>query len=421
MTTKANSLRPTNKDAALVDRANDVIANGMYGHQSVAGLPDGFPQFFARGEGSHLWDVDGNEFIDFMCSYGPIVLGHRHPSVDRAAAEQQALGDCFNGPTEKMVELAELLVGITPFADWAWFAKNGTDATVYALSLARAQTGKRHVLRASGAYHGAAPVWMKGAPGTLPEDSAYQLLYTYNDLVSVNDAVDKAGDDLAAIIVSAFRHDVFHDQELPTREFAQGLRDICDATGAVLILDDVRGGFRLDLGGSWERVGVKPDLSAYCKAIGNGYPISAVLGAEKLQEATGKVFDTGSYWYQAAPMAAAIATITQLQETGGIGTMERVGNRLRKGLAAQAESHGLEITLSGPVQLPFMTFAGDDGSARAIPRAALFCNEAVKRGVYILPHHNGFLSAAHTDEDIAKALEVTDVAFEAVKNEFGRA
>jgi glutamate-1-semialdehyde 2,1-aminomutase len=418
MTRQTDEHAGRTRDQQLRDRARDVIANGMYGHQSVASLPDGFPQFFARGEGSRLWDVDGKEYIDLMCSYGPIVLGHCHPAVDRAAAERQGNGDCFNGPTEAMVELAELLVGITPFADWAWFAKNGTDATVYALSLARAHTGKRYVLRAKGAYHGAAPVWMKGNAGTLPEDHAYQLDYEYNDLDSVRAAVELAGDDLAAVIVSAFRHDVFRDQELPTHEFAQGLRDLCDATGAVLILDDVRAGFRLDLGGSWERVGVRPDLSAYCKAIANGYPISAVLGRAELQEATGRVFDTGSYWFQAAPMAAAIATITQLQEIDGIGRMERAGNLLRKGLAEQSASHGVPVTQSGPPQLPFVTFAGDNGAAFDTPRARLFSSEAVKRGVYLHPYHNGFLSAAHTEADINQILEVTDVAFSAVRREF---
>lgn len=419
MSQAGNGSGTGDRDRELRERAAKVIANGMYGHQSVAALPEAFPQFFARGEGSRLWDVDGKEYIDLMCSYGPIVLGHRNAAVDRAAAEQQARGECFNGPTEAMVELAELLVGITPFADWAWFAKNGTDATVYALSLARAHTGKRYVLRARGAYHGAAPVWMKGSPGTLPEDSAYQLDYIYNDLASVQRAVEDAGDDLAAIIVSAFKHDVFIDQELPTREFAQGLRDICDSTGAILILDDVRAGFRLDLGGSWETIGVRPDLSAYCKAIGNGYPISAVLGSEKLADVTGRVFDTGSYWFQGAPMAAAVATITQLQETDGIGRMERAGTLLREGLAEQSKAHGVRINQTGPPQLSLVTFGGDNGAAFDVPRAKLFSTEVVRRGVYMHPVHNGFLSAAHTDDDIRQVLEVTDEAFAAVRREFG--
>src|SRR5690606_33850855 len=147
---------------------------GVYGHQSAAQLPEGFPQFFARGQGSRVWDVDGNEYIDFMCAFGPIVLGHRHEAVERAVTEQQQLGTCFNGPTEYWVRLAELLVEITPHADWAWFAKNGTDATTFAVMVARAHTGKKYLLRARGSYHGSAP-WCTPKPaGVTPEDTANQ-------------------------------------------------------------------------------------------------------------------------------------------------------------------------------------------------------------------------------------------------------
>jgi glutamate-1-semialdehyde 2,1-aminomutase len=170
------------RDRALRERARRVLPGGMYGHQSTAHLPEGFPQFFSRGEGSRVWDADGNEYIDFMCAYGPIVLGHRHPAVEAAAAEQRALGDCFTAPTERIVELGETLTRLTPHADWCLFAKNGTDANLYALTVARAHTGRRVVLRAPGAYHGWAPVWQaEGRPGVLPEDVAHQLPYRYND------------------------------------------------------------------------------------------------------------------------------------------------------------------------------------------------------------------------------------------------
>src|SRR5436190_1021407 len=138
------------KDVAARARAAAAIPGGMYGHQNAARLPEGFPQFLERGQGCRIWDTDGNEYIDFMCSYGPIVLGHGHPRFDAAAAAQQALGDCQNGPSLRLVELAELLVSVTPHADWAMFAKNGTDATTWCVTIARAATGKRKILVATG-------------------------------------------------------------------------------------------------------------------------------------------------------------------------------------------------------------------------------------------------------------------------------
>lgn len=397
-------------DLALQERARRVVPNGVYGHQSARRLPEGYPQFFARGEGCRVWDVDGNEYVDFMCGYGPIVLGYRHPGVDRAAAEQQARGDCFNGPTEVWVELAELLVETVAHANWAWFAKNGTDATTFCVTVARAATGKKQLLRAQGAYHGSAP-WCTPLPhGVTPEDTANQLFYRFNDLPSVADAVDQAGGDLAAVIVSPFKHDARFDQELLNAEFARGLRRICDETGAALILDEVRAGFRLDLRGSWEPFGVQPDLSAFSKALGNGYPIAAVTGREWLREAAGRVYATGSFWFSGVPMAAAIATINALRDENGIAQMERAGRLLHDGLEQQAASHGVRIRQTGPLQIPFMTFEGDQN----FERANLWCAEAARGGAYFHPWHNWFLSAAHTEEDVRRALEATDGAFERV-------
>jgi glutamate-1-semialdehyde 2,1-aminomutase len=413
-------LNTYSKDQALRERARRVIPGGMYGHQSAARLPEGFPQFFTRGEGSHVWDADGNEYIDFMCAYGPIVLGHRHPAVEQAAAEQRARGDCFSAPTDRIVELAELLTELTPHADWTLFAKNGTDATVYALAVARAHTGRRAVLRAEGAYHGWAPVWQaEDRPGIIAEDIAHQFSYVYNDLESVRAAAERAGDDLAAILVSAFKHDVGRDQELPDPGFAKGVREICDATGAVLILDDIRAGFRLHLGGSWTPLGVQPDISAYCKAIANGYALAAVAGRDRLRDAAAGIFATGSFWFAGVAMAASIATLTTLRTSDALPHMERVGALLRDGICEQARSHGVGIHYTGPVQLPYLIFEGDEPARFRIRRAKLFTGEAAKRGIYLHPAHNWFLCAAHSEEDIGRALEVTDLAFAKVRDSFG--
>jgi glutamate-1-semialdehyde 2,1-aminomutase len=193
------------EDGALLKRASKVLPNLT--HLSTRMMPSGYSQFFSHGEGCRVWDVNGKEYIDFMCSYGPILLGHKHPKVEAAVQEQMVQGDCLPGPGPRMVELAELLVSITPHADWCTFQKNGSDATTLCLRIARAHTGKRIVLRAPGSYHGASHVWMSGS-GVLPEEQAFQLNYNFNDLASVRAAVKEAGGDLACIIVGAFRYAV---------------------------------------------------------------------------------------------------------------------------------------------------------------------------------------------------------------------
>src|ERR1700742_4653977 len=193
-------------DRLLRDRARAVIPGGMYGHQSAMSLPPAYPQFMRGGRGARIWDVDGNEYVDLMCSYGPVVLGHQPSGGEAAVSAQAALGDCQNAPGPVMVDLAELLVRTVRHADWAMFAKNGTDATTMCCTIARAQTGRRKILGAAGAYHGAAPCCTPRPAGTPPQAPANLAYYTYNDLPSVRQAATEAGDDLAAIVVSPFKH-----------------------------------------------------------------------------------------------------------------------------------------------------------------------------------------------------------------------
>jgi glutamate-1-semialdehyde 2,1-aminomutase len=408
--------RPREADRRLRDRARAVIPGGMYGHQNAGPLPPEYPQFLRSGRGARIWDVDGNEYVDLMCSYGPVVLGHRHPAVEAAAAAQAALGDCQNGPAEVMVELAELLVATVRHADWAMLAKNGTDATTMCATIARAQTGRRKILVATGAYHGAAP-WCTPRPaGTTPEDRANLGHYTFNDLASAQAAAAQAGDDLAGIMVSPFKHDAGFDQELVDPAFARGLRALCDATGAALILDDVRCGFRLHLGGSWEPVGVDPDLSAWSKSIANGHALAAVLGGERFRAGAASVFVTGSFWFSAVPMAAAVATIRALAAEQAVPAMERAGTQLRDGILAQAAAHGLDVRYTGPPAMPYLTFAGDTGHELG----SVFAAQALRSGAYLHPRHNWFVSAALTGDDLALALSATDQGFAAVRQHLGR-
>jgi glutamate-1-semialdehyde 2,1-aminomutase len=404
--------RQRDTDAQLRQRARTVIPGGMYGHQNAGPLPPEYPQFMRAGLGATVWDVDGNEYVDLMCSYGPVVLGHRHPAVERAAAAQAELADCQNGPGAVMVELAELLVDTVQHADWAMFAKNGTDATTICCTIARAHTGRSRILVARGAYHGAAPWCTPRLAGVTAEDRANLGYYTYNDLASARAAASEAGHDLAAVVVSPFKHDAGFDQELVDPAFARGLRELCTQTGAALVLDDVRCGFRLHLGSSWEPIGVLPDLSAWSKAVANGHPLAAVLGAGAYRDAAAGIFVTGSFWFSAAAMAAAVATIRALRAEGAIEAMDRVGSALRAGILDQAAARGISVNYTGPAAMPYLTFAGD----RNHQLASTFAAAAIRHGVYLHPRHNWFISAALTEADLAKALAATDAAFAAVQD-----
>jgi glutamate-1-semialdehyde 2,1-aminomutase len=415
VTEVVNQRRALTADAALRERARAVIPGGMYGHMNANPLPPQYPQFFQRSEGAHVWDVDGNEYVDLMCSFGPIILGHQHPGVERAVAAQRARGDTQAGPAARMVEAAELLVDRVAHAGWAMFAKNGTDATTICLMVARAATGRGTVLAAAGAYHGSAPWCTIRLDGVTPQDRANMAYYRFNDIASAERAAQEADGDVAAVIVSPFRHDAGFDQELVDLAFARQLRALCDRIGAVLVMDEVRAGFRLNDGGSWEPIGVAPDLSAWSKAIGNGYPLAAVLGSEALREAASRIFVTGSFWFQAVPMAAAVATITAIRDEGAVPAMERIGARLREGIERQARSAGLTVFYTGPGQMPNLRFAEDPRFAKA--RA--FCGTVAEHGVLVHPRHNWFVCAAHTDQDVDRVLEATWQGFEAVRQQFG--
>ncbi|GII61245.1 glutamate-1-semialdehyde 2,1-aminomutase [Sphaerisporangium krabiense] len=403
------------RDASLRERAAKVVPGGMYGHLNAAIFTPAYPQFFVRGEGCRQWDADGREYVDLMCSWGPMILGHRHPAVEEAAAAQRAQGDCLNGPGPVMVELAELMVDTIPSADWVMFSKNGTDATTQALMVARAATGRDKVLVAHGAYHGADPWCTPSTAGTTAAERADLVEYPYNDLEGAEAAAGYADGEVAAILATPFKHDSFEDQEPVDPAFARGLRALADRIGAALVLDDVRAGFRLDPRGSWEPLGVRPDLTAWSKAMGNGYAIAAVTGADALRGAAQTLYSTGSFWFSAVPMAAAKATIETLRDIGGVALMERAGARLREGLAAQAAAHGFTVRQTGPVQIPWLSFEGD----ATLEKGMHWASACLEEGVYLHPWHNWFMSAAHTDADVDRALAGTDAAFAKLRARYG--
>lgn len=403
-------MRSHAKDRVLRERAAEVIPGGMYGHQSVILMPENTPQFFTRADGTRIWDADGNGYIDFMCAYGPNLLGYNHPEVTEAVQRQQAEGDTSTGPAPVMVDLAEAMVGLVSHADWAMFCKNGGDATMMALMTARAYRGKRKVLVARNAYHGAMP-WNTPRPaGTLPEDRAHVIYFDYNDVDSLRAAAQSAAGDLAGIFAAPFRHDTFTDQSLPDADYARAARAVADEHDALLIVDDVRAGFRLTRDCSWETVGVRPDLSAWGKVLGNGQPISALMGSDKAKEAAGSIFVTGSFWFSAVPMAAAVATMRLIRDTDYLERMQTVGEMFRTGLVKQAADAGFTLKHTGPATLPMVLFEADPDFRIGYA----FAQASIDRGVYVSPYHNMFMNAAMTEADIAEALEATGAAFEEI-------
>ncbi|MDR6174174.1 glutamate-1-semialdehyde 2,1-aminomutase [Nocardioides zeae] len=397
------------RDQSVRARAAAVVPGGMYGHMTAnaQNMPPSFPQFYDRGAGAYTWDVDGHRYVDFLCAFGPVLLGHRHERVEAAVAAQAERGDTLSGPSERMVDLAELLTETVAHADWAMFAKNGTDATSAAVRVARAATGKRKLLKASVAYHGANDWFTPRTAGVTAEDRLNIVEFAYNDVASLLEAVAEHTGDIAAIIVTPFRHDAFVEQELATAEFARAVREAATREGAALILDEVRTALRLDVRGAWEHLGVRPDLTAFSKALANGHPVSALVGVDALRSAAAEVYVTGSFWFSAVPMAAAIATIQEAVEIDAPAVIGRAGSRFKDGLEAAGRAAGFEVALTGPVQMPMLNFADD----RDKKLAFAFTDAALRHGVLLHPWHNMFVSAAHDDAVVDEAIAGVVAAF----------
>ena len=402
------------ESTALFKRAAQVIPCGIYGHFSPAPcVPvNHYPFFVSTTKGAKFWDVDGNEFIDYMCAYGPMVLGYHHIGVDKAYQAQMKIADSASLASPKMVELAEYLVDLVPIADWAFFAKNGADVTNYAVMIARAATGRKKIIAIQGGYHGTSP-WMQagGHHGVMEEDHAHVIRIPWNDYTALERAISEYDGQVAGFIATPYHHPAFADSEMPADGYWRKVEALLKKKGIVLIIDDVRCGFRLHMGGSCEHFGFKPDLICFCKAIGNGYPISALVGADALKNAAAKIFHTGSYWFQAGPMAAALACLAELKQIDGPKVMNEKGKKLLDGMVEIAKKHGFTLKVSGPPSMPYLRITDDE----SLMLHQAWCGECTRRGAYFTSHHNWFLSTAHTDKDIQHTWEIVEDAFKAVK------
>lgn len=402
------------RSLALFERAARVIPGGIYGHTSPAGtLPGVFPYFAERAKGARYRDYDGREFLDFLCGYGTHILGYGDAEVEAAAEAQRKRGNALNHPTERAVELAEALVERIDFADWAVFGKNGSDMTTWAVQVAREHTGRPKVFLAEGAYHGVDSWCSPGAGGLIPEDRAQVHTFTWNRPDTLEAGLKAHAGAVAAVILTPFHHPSFHPSVLPDPGFLEGVQRLCREAGALLILDDIRAGFRLHGGGSHRYFGFEPDLACHCKCLANGYPLSATVGKASLKKAASRVFLTGSYWNDAVSMAASLTCLHAIDERVVPEKLARLGNRLMDGLERSGADHGFRVVRSGPPAMPYLSFDPDPD----LFRMQRFCELMVERGILLHPHHNWFLCAAHTEEDIASALDRSEEVFALMKME----
>ncbi len=398
-------------------RAEKVIPSGIYGHQGPAEgcyTPvEAFPFFSSRASGSYLWDLDGNRFIDYMCAYGPNVLGYNDPEIDEAAAAQRAIGDCTTLPSTKMIEFAELLVDTVASADWAFFAKNGNDVTTMAVMASRAYTHRKKIVFFKGYYHGVAPWTQKiDYAGVIEEDVMHNIYVDWNDIEGLRRVFDENKGQIAAVISQPYMHGNFMDNVLPAEGFWQEVRKLCTDNGTVLVIDDVRAGFRLDIAGSDHYFGFEADLICFCKALANGYNVSALCGKEFLKNTVSGMSYTGSYWLSAVPFAAGIACINKMKRINSPQILIEKGTKLKNGLIDAGKKYGFDLRVTGVPSLFYLRIADD-------PTLMLhqeWIAECVKRGIFFTNHHNHFINASLTDEDIKETVEIADEAFSVVRN-----
>ncbi len=412
-------MRPINlyeKSREAFQRASRVIPSGVYGHLGPAEgcfIPVGaFPLFSQRAKGSCFWDVDGNRFIDYMCAYGPNVLGYCDEEVNEAARRQMERGDCTTSPSTVMIDFAELLVNTVHSADWAFFAKNGNDVTTGAIMAARAYTHRKKIVFFKGYYHGVAPWSQKiDYPGILEEEVCNNLYVDWNNINQLNQVLEENRGKVAALIAQPYMHGNFMDNELPADGFWTAVRKLCTDYGIVLIVDDVRAGFRLDLAGSDHYFGFEADLICFCKALANGYNVSALCGKDFLKNAMSSLSYTGSYWMSAVPFAAGIATLEKMKRLDVPSLFRRMGTQLGAGLKTAAAKYGFDLRVSGEPALFYLRIA-DDSSLMLHQE---WVAECVKRGVFFTNHHNHFLNAALTEEELQETLAVAEEAFSVVR------
>jgi glutamate-1-semialdehyde 2,1-aminomutase len=413
------------RSVALTEAASRSLAGGVSTAFRRSERPH--PLVIRAAQGGHVTDVDGNEYVDFVCGYGPVILGHADPVVADAVGAAARGVQQVGGQTEDEFRLAELLTREIPSFDRVRISLSGSEAVHAALRLARAATGRTLVAKFAGHYHGWLDTIFTGTSGTeLVAESAGQpdrgladlALLRWNDPAGLDPFFAQRGSELAAVILEPYPCN--GGVIPPAPGFLERLRELTSASGALLVFDEVITGFRLGLAGAQGQLGVRPDLTIVAKAMGNGFPISAFGGRAALMDlvASNTVVHAGTYNSGGVSVAAALATITQLRETDPYPHMRALGRRLRDGLVHAARAHGHRLVAQGPGPV-FFTWLLADGEVSTFEdhlradRATYgrFVEGLARRGVRVIPNGRWYLNAAHTDEDVDRALDQAERTF----------
>jgi glutamate-1-semialdehyde 2,1-aminomutase len=398
---------------ALAARAERTIplASQTFSKSRIQYPEGAAPLFVTHGQGGRVWDVDGNEYVDLVCGLLPVVLGYRDPDVDQAIRDQLADGISFSLGTVLEAELAERLVELIPCAEQVRFGKNGTDATSAAVRLARAATGRDRILVCG--YHGwqdwyiGATTRNKGVPDAV---RSLTTMVPYNDLDAVRRALDAHPGETAALVLEPM------NATEPYPGYLEELKALLHARGALLVFDEVITGFRYALGGAQALFGVTPDLASFGKAMGNGMPISAVVGRADLMREMEEIFFSGTFGGEALSLAAAIAVIDKMRREPVIETLWRTGGVLAEGVGARIARHGLTELFGLVGKAPWMILTTrDHPAARKEASKTLLVTELLARGVLLLGSHN--VCYAHDGVDVARVFAAYDAALARVAEE----
>lgn len=414
-----------------------MIPGGVNSPARAFGAVGGFPPFIERAEGSRLYDIDGHEYIDYIGSWGPMILGHRHPRVTGAILEALERGTSFGAPTGRETEIAELVATMVPSVEKTRFVSSGTEAAMSAARVARGATGRHKIVKMTGHYHGhldallveagsaATTLGTPNSPGVTPGAVADTLSCPFNDLDAVRSILEGHRDEVAAVLLEPVAGNM--GLVPPAPGYLSGLRELTERHGAVLLFDEVMTGFRLSAGGAQELFGVTPDLTAMGKIIGGGLPAAAYGGRGAMMDfvsPAGPVYQAGTLSGNPLAMAAGIATLRELRESPPYAYLEGLGARLEEGLRRAARDAGVPHAAQRVGSM--LTLFFHDGPVTNYETAkrsdtklfGRFFWECLARGVYLpcSQFEAMFISAAHTTDDIDATIEVAGEALRAAKS-----